>query len=184
MWRRAAGVSQGTASNVFNRPELVRAEVRERVEATAEQLGYAGPDPKGRLLRAGKVHAIGARRLGAPVGLRPRPVRPLFMAGIADVCDERGAGLALVSAFDDQDEAAAWNVQSALVDGFIVHCLEDGARLLDLARRRNLPFVAVDVDRRRRARARSASTTGAGRGRRPNISSGSAIAGSASSRSS
>ncbi|HMN85481.1 MAG TPA: LacI family DNA-binding transcriptional regulator, partial [Bauldia sp.] len=55
---RAAGVSQGTASNVFNRPELVRAEVRERVEAAARSLGYAGPDPKGRLLRAGKVNAI------------------------------------------------------------------------------------------------------------------------------
>ncbi|TIU77097.1 MAG: LacI family transcriptional regulator, partial [Mesorhizobium sp.] len=56
---KAAGVSHGTASNVFSRPEIVRAEVRERVKAVAEQMGYAGPDPKGRLLRAGKVNAIG-----------------------------------------------------------------------------------------------------------------------------
>ena len=52
---KAAGVSHGTASNVFARPEIVREEVRERVKAAAEAMGYAGPDPKGRLLRAGKV---------------------------------------------------------------------------------------------------------------------------------
>jgi DNA-binding LacI/PurR family transcriptional regulator len=51
---RAAGVSQGTASNVFAKPGLVRPEVRERVEEVARMLGYGGPDPKGRLLRAGR----------------------------------------------------------------------------------------------------------------------------------
>ena len=55
----AAGVSKGTASNVFNRPEVVREEVRQRVLAAAKSIGYRGPDPKGRLLSAGKVNAIG-----------------------------------------------------------------------------------------------------------------------------
>ena len=32
---KAAGVSHGTASNVFSRPEIVREEVRERVKAAA-----------------------------------------------------------------------------------------------------------------------------------------------------
>jgi DNA-binding LacI/PurR family transcriptional regulator len=36
-------------------------------------------------------------------------------------------------------------VQSALVDGFIVHCLEDGDRLIAMVRMRNLPFVALDL---------------------------------------
>ena len=40
----------------------------------------------------------------------------------------------------------SWTIQSALVDGFVVHCLEEGDLLLDLARQRGLPFVAVDVD--------------------------------------
>jgi len=56
---KAAGVSQGTASNVFSRPHLVREEVRDRVQETAKSLGYRGPDLRGRLLRAGKVNAIG-----------------------------------------------------------------------------------------------------------------------------
>src|SRR5271166_4056397 len=56
---KAAGVSRGTASNVFNNPELVRPKLRQRVEAAARELGYLGPDPKGRLLRAGKFNSIG-----------------------------------------------------------------------------------------------------------------------------
>jgi DNA-binding LacI/PurR family transcriptional regulator len=42
---KAAGVSQGTASNCFNRPDLVRPELREKVEDCARELGYRGPDP-------------------------------------------------------------------------------------------------------------------------------------------
>ena len=143
---QAAGVSRGTASNVFNHPEIVRPEVRERVLATARQLGYGGPDPKGRLLRAGKVNAIGVVVAGTfAAGFRD-PFGQLFMSGIGGVCDAHGAGLTLISAHDETNEIAAWNIQSALVDGFIVHCLEDKTPLLALARQRGLPFVAVDVD--------------------------------------
>ncbi len=132
--------------NVFNHPEIVRPEVRERVLATARQLGYGGPDPKGRLLRAGKVNAIGVVVAGTfAAGFRD-PFGQLFMSGIGGVCDAHGAGLTLISAHDETNEIAAWNIQSALVDGFIVHCLEDKTPLLALARQRGLPFVAVDVD--------------------------------------
>jgi DNA-binding LacI/PurR family transcriptional regulator len=141
---RAAGVSQGTASNVFSRPEIVRAEVRERVEACARKLGYAGPDPKGRLLRAGKVNAIGVVVMDDLAYFFSDPFNREFMRGVAEVCDQRGAGLALVSAMDRAK--AAWTINSAVVDGFIVQCIEDGDRLLELTRKRGLPFVAVDID--------------------------------------
>ena len=141
---RAAGVSQGTASNVFSRPEIVRAEVRQRVEDCARKLGYGGPDPKGRLLRAGKVNAIGVVVMDNLTYFFNDPFNREFMSGVSEVCDERGAGLALVSAVDRTE--AAWNINSALVDGFIVQCIEDGDRLLELTRKRNLPFVAVDID--------------------------------------
>ncbi|HET7717046.1 MAG TPA: LacI family DNA-binding transcriptional regulator [Bauldia sp.] len=141
---RAAGVSQGTASNVFGRPQLVRPEVRERVEEAARALGYHGPDPKGRLLRAGKVNAIGVVVMDNLTYFFNDPFNREFMTGVAEVCDRRGAGIALVSALDR--DTAAWNIDSALVDGFIIQCIEDGDRLIELARRRRLPFVAVDVD--------------------------------------
>ena len=142
---RAAGVSQGTASNVFNRPELVRLEVRTKVADAARQLGYGGPDPKGKLLRAGKVNAIGVvvhERLGV---FLDDPSNVIMLAGIGEVCDHKGAGMALISAYPE-DETPAWSIKSAVVDGFIVFCLESGDRLIEETRKRNLPFVAIDFD--------------------------------------
>lgn len=141
---KAAGVSHGTASNVFARPEIVREEVRERVKAAAEAMGYAGPDPKGRLLRAGKVNAIGVAT-GEPLSyFFDDPFARVMMASISQACDATGAGISLVSAANS--EQLAWNIQSALVDGFIVFCMEGDSRLVQLARERKLPFVALDLD--------------------------------------
>lgn len=143
---RAAGVSQGTVSNVFNRPDLVSEALRERVEEAARTLGYRGPDPRGRLLRAGRVNAIGVVSYGPLPGFFEDPYMREFLAGVARRCQARGAGIALVSALDD--EVAAWNIRTALVDGFILSCMADGSRLVELARKRGLPFVAVDFQSR------------------------------------
>lgn len=138
----AAGVSRGTASNVFSRPEIVRMEVRERVLAAAHTLGYAGPDPKGRLLRAGKVNAIGIATAEPLSYFFEDPFARAVMSGISQACDATGAGISLVSAANK--EQLAWNIQSALVDGFIVFCMEAGPGLVELARERKLPFVTLD----------------------------------------
>ncbi len=138
---KAAGVSQGTASNVFSRPDLVRPEVRERVRETARKLGYAGPDPRGRLLRAGKSNAIGVATADPLSYFFEDPFARVLMQGISEACDEHGAGLALVSARND--ERLAWNIQSALVDGFVLLCIENGEKLVELTRERQLPFVAL-----------------------------------------
>lgn len=139
---KAAGVSHGTASNVFSRPDVVREEVRERVLETAQKLGYAGPDPKGRLLRAGKVNAIGVATAEPLAYFFDDPFARVVMSGISQACDETGAGISLVSAASK--EQLAWNIQSALVDGFIVFCVEGGSRLVELTRERKLPFVTLD----------------------------------------
>lgn len=139
----AAGVSQGTASNVFNRPELVREEVRLRVLATAERLGYAGPSPKGRLLRAGKVNAIGVAAAEPLSYFFADPWARRLLTEIAEVCDSRGAGIALVSVSGGKH--LAWSIESALVDGFLLRC--GGPELLvEITQRRGLPFVALSLD--------------------------------------
>jgi len=138
---RAAGVSQGTVSNVFNRPQIVREEVRDHVHEVAKKLGYRGADPKGRLLRAGKVNAIGIGTV-EPLGYFFKdPYARGVMAGIAEAADKAGAGISLVSAAND--EALGWNIQNALVDGFILFCIEGGERLVKLTRDRGLPFIAL-----------------------------------------
>jgi DNA-binding LacI/PurR family transcriptional regulator len=140
---KAAGVSSGTASNVFNRPEIVSPEVRSRVEAAARRLGYNGPDPKGRLLRAGKVNAIGVVTSDDTADAFRDPYTRLVMSGIAKECDARGAGLALVST---KQSESAWRIQTALVDGFIVSCYKVDDAVVALAQERKLPFVALDLD--------------------------------------
>ncbi|WP_108396579.1 LacI family DNA-binding transcriptional regulator [Devosia submarina] len=140
---KAAGVSQGTASNAFSRPEIVREEVREHVLKVATELGYSGPSITGRLLRGGKVNAVGVAAI--------EPLSYFFedlwarhlMAEISEICDARGAGVALVSALSG--ERLDWNIQSALVDGFILLCVEGGERLVELTRQRQLPYVALAI---------------------------------------
>jgi len=138
---QAAGVSKGTASNVFNRPDIVREEVRERVLEVAKAIGYRGPDPKGRLLSAGKVNAIGVATV-LPLGyFFADPYARVLMSGITEACDASGTGISLVSA--GNEEELAWNMQNALVDGFILFCLEGADKLIQSSRERQLPFVAL-----------------------------------------
>ena len=140
---KAAGVSHGTASNVFSRPAIVREEVRERVMAAAHKLGYGGPDPKG---------PAAARRQGQRDRHRDRRAPLLLLRGSVRARRHVGhlAGLRRhrrrASRWSRRvnKEQLAWNIQSALVDGFIVFCIEGGSRLVELTRERKLPFVALD----------------------------------------
>src|ERR687887_2736703 len=79
-----AGVSVGSASQAFGRPELVSEDVRKRVLGAAEELGYPGPDPAARRLRTGRAGAVGlifAERLGYQF---TDPAAPAFLRGIAE----------------------------------------------------------------------------------------------------
>jgi hypothetical protein len=139
----AAGVSLGTASNTFNRPTLVRTEVRELVQEAAQRLGYSGPDPIGRLLMGAKAHAIGV----LPPGDMPvahavlSPFLRAFMLGVAEICDENDASLLVISGAENRK---TWAIKNALVDGFILGHLEEAG--LVAARQRKTPFVVMDVD--------------------------------------
>jgi DNA-binding LacI/PurR family transcriptional regulator len=141
---KAARVSKTTVANVFNRPELVRPALREKVEAAARDLGYDGPDPKGRLLSSGKVNAIGvvpSAAFGISLFFRNSYLQQ-FLEGVASVCEENGVGLSLVSGRSDQ---ASSGIRGAVVDGFIFSNLEQ-AGMIEPARRRRLPFVVMDAE--------------------------------------
>src|ERR1700754_2282492 len=139
---RLAGVSRSTASNVFNNPEIVRPDVRRRVEEAARSLEYLGPDPKGRLLRAGKFNAIAVQapsKWSVADALR-NPVFDLFLLGVSEACDEVGANLLLMP-----DRAGKEGIKNALVDGFIFGRVEH-LRDIEEVRLRHLPFAVVDFD--------------------------------------
>lgn len=139
---KAAGVSQGTASNVFNVPEKVRPELRRRVHEAALALGYAGPDPKGKLLREGKFNAIAVMppsHWQVLDSLR-NPVFGQFLQGVGEVCDAYGANLMIAPG-----AIHGSSISNALVDCMIfsrVAQIEE----LDEVLLRKISFCVVDFD--------------------------------------
>src|SRR4051794_33674146 len=53
------GVSRMTVSNAFSRPDQLSTELRERILAEADALGYCGPDPAAQTLSRGRSDTIG-----------------------------------------------------------------------------------------------------------------------------
>jgi DNA-binding LacI/PurR family transcriptional regulator len=141
-----AGVSVGSASQAFGRPELVSEQVRERVLAAAKELGYPGPDPAARRLRMGRAGVLGlifTERLGYQF---TDPAAPAFLSGIAQGMEDAHMGLLLIpdSRFRD---AAADTVRGAAVDGFIVYSAPRNDPRVEAALARRLPVVTVDQPR-------------------------------------
>jgi DNA-binding LacI/PurR family transcriptional regulator len=144
----AAGVSVGTASNAFSRPELVSAEARERVLAAARELGYGGPNPAARRLRTGGSGALGLIftydlefAFGDDAALQ-------FLQGVADGLRDGGAGLLIIPLAADRDEATRL-VRDALVGAFVVYSAPDADPRVAAAIDRRMPLVIVDQPRDR-----------------------------------
>jgi DNA-binding LacI/PurR family transcriptional regulator len=141
-----AGVSVGSASQAFGRPELVSKQVRERVLAAAKELGYAGPDPAARRLRTGRAGALGlifSERLAYAF---TDPAAPPFLRGVATEIQEAHSGLLLIPDSRNREEAAR-GVAEAAVDGFIVYSTPRNDPRVETALARRLPVVTVDQPR-------------------------------------
>lgn len=142
---RDAGVSPGTVSNVYNRPEVVREELRARVLESAARLGFAGADPTARSLRSGRAYALGIvmrERLGyafedlAAVRL---------LQGVSDAADPHGLALMILPADPEQGSTTGSVVRNAAVDGLLLYSLTGDDPLIGAARQRRLPTVVVDA---------------------------------------
>jgi DNA-binding LacI/PurR family transcriptional regulator len=132
-----------TVSNAFNRPDQLSPELRERVLATARELGYGGPDPGARALSRGKTGSVGVI-LDAPLTLAfSDPAAVQLLHGVAKVCEERELGMTLVPRITGKD---ADLVRSALVDGFVVSCSGEDDPRMDAIVERRLPFALIDHD--------------------------------------
>ena len=141
---RAAGVSPSTVSNVYNRPEVVSQQLRERVLAAATELGYAGADPAARSLRSGRTGAIG-------VVLRERlaysfddPAAVRFLQGVSDAADPQQLALVIVPAYPEQAGTYSPAIGRAAVDGLLLYSLVADDPLVEASLRRRLPTVVID----------------------------------------
>jgi DNA-binding LacI/PurR family transcriptional regulator len=141
-----AGVSIGSASHAFGRPELVSADVRDRVLSAARELGYAGPDPAARRLRLGRAGAIG---LIVSERLRYQftdATAPTFLAGLAEGMEDSHLGLLLIPDSRFREKTAD-TVRAAAVDGFVVYSAARNDPRVEAALARALPIVTVDQPR-------------------------------------
>ena len=131
----ALGVSAMTVSNAYNRPEKLSPELRERILAKADELGYAGPNVLARSLRRGKTGVLGVVLGEALTYAFEDPASVEWLRGLA------GAGIALhlVPATGGEGDAAL--VNDAAVDAFLLYSLPDGHPLVEAVLRRRVPVV-------------------------------------------
>jgi DNA-binding LacI/PurR family transcriptional regulator len=90
------GVAISTVSNAWNRPDQLSPALRERVFQSAERLGYSGPNPAARGLRARSTGQV-AVLLGQPLtDVFADPVTAATLEGLTRSLSGRGLALDLV----------------------------------------------------------------------------------------
>jgi len=135
-----AQVSVGTVSNVLNRPHLVRAATRARVEAAIVELGFVRND-SARQLRAGSSRVISYVFLDAS--------NPFF-TDVARAAENasRDAGLALMMCNSNGEAAREAEYLDLLlqqrVHGVLITAVDESGPLLHTLPSRGLPVVLVD----------------------------------------
>jgi DNA-binding LacI/PurR family transcriptional regulator len=136
------GVSRSTISNAYNRPDQLSPELRARILAAADELGYAGPDPRASALRSGRAGAIGLIQKSLETALTD-PASLRMLAGVARACDQASVALVIIPRWHTGDDAVDV-VRTALVDGFVAHCDAMDPQRRSIVAQRGLPLVVLD----------------------------------------
>ena len=98
----AVGVSRMTVSNAFSRPDQLSPALRERVLATATELGYSGPDPAARALARGSAGAVGVVLTESLSEAFLDPVAAAFFGAVAEELAPTGLAVSLIPAEHDR----------------------------------------------------------------------------------
>jgi DNA-binding LacI/PurR family transcriptional regulator len=142
----AVGVSRASVSNAYNHPERLSAELRDRILATASELGYPGPDPAARRLRQRRAGAVGLVFTEALSYAFSDPAAVAFLEGLARRCEERQAPLLLLP-LSPAGTAAAVAIREAVVDALCIYSIPDAHPAVAAALGRRMPLVVVDEPR-------------------------------------
>jgi DNA-binding LacI/PurR family transcriptional regulator len=140
-------VSRATVSNAFNRPEHLSAALRARILATADELGYSGPDPVARNLRRGRAGAIGVLVAERPTYAFSDPAGVALLDGLAEVLGSRDTGLLVLSGDGSGGGPSPRAVADAAADAYVLYGLADDDPCLDTLARRRRPVVCVEGPR-------------------------------------
>src|SRR5215211_2833081 len=148
------GVSPATVSNAYNHPDQLSPQLRQRILATAEELGYPGPDAAGRTLRIGRADAVGvllSERLSYAFS---DPFAIEFLTGLSEVVEEHGISIVLMPlssrtagapAPSDADASDVSAVRHANIDALAILSLPTDHPAARVARARGIRLVTTDV---------------------------------------
>jgi DNA-binding LacI/PurR family transcriptional regulator len=133
-----------TVSNAYNRPDQLSPQTRQRVLATAAELGYPGPDPTAaslRLRRSGTVGVVLTERL--PYAFAD-PGLVTILHGIATELSAAGNALLLVPGRGADGGSL---LRHAIVDGLLLCALDERDPVVAAALERQVPIVTVGQPR-------------------------------------
>ncbi|EWC59615.1 Transcriptional regulator of rhamnose utilization, LacI family [Actinokineospora spheciospongiae] len=139
----AAGVSLGTVSNVLNRPELVSARTRLRVETAMSELGFVRNE-SARQLRAGRSRTLAYVLLDG--------ANPFFTdvaQGIEEVAEAEDLSVFLCNSDNRAERELSYltRLEQQRVQGILITPADPHAAILDELPRRGTPVVIVDRTR-------------------------------------
>jgi len=137
------GVSRATVSNAYNRPDQLSTALRERIIATAKQLGYAGPDPVARSLATKQTGSVAFMLCGGLSSAFSDPALSIMLDALSSAVDSGERPLLLLPGING-DGPRARSVMRAQTDVAVAYSLPDNAPALDAVRERGLPLVVVD----------------------------------------
>jgi DNA-binding LacI/PurR family transcriptional regulator len=132
-----------TVSNAFSRPDQLSAELREKILATAGELGYVGPDPAGRALARGTTGAVGVLLTESLRDAFSDEIATSFLGAIVDELAPTGVALTLLTSNDGGDIVPARDVA---MDGAFVYSCRPESDARGWLLRRKIPLVFVDQD--------------------------------------
>lgn len=141
---QAVGVSPSTVSNAYNKPGQLSTALRERILATATELGYAGPDAAARTLRSGKAGSIGVLFTDKLSYAFSDPYAVGFLAGLAEIAEQFSTSLLLMPLSDADTEGSTTAVRQAAIDAATIFCVADDHPALDTIKARGIPMVSTD----------------------------------------
>jgi DNA-binding LacI/PurR family transcriptional regulator len=130
-------------SNAFSRPDQLSADLRDRILATATELGYTGPDPAARALARGSVGTIGLLLTDALQGAFTDEIATRLLAAISEQLSESGRGLTLLGS---EAHGALVPARDIPLDGALVYACSSSSAAIDWLRRRKVPLVYLDQE--------------------------------------
>jgi DNA-binding LacI/PurR family transcriptional regulator len=146
------GVSRMTVSNAFSRPDQLSDDLRERILATAEELGYAGPHPAARALAKGSTGAVGVLLTDSLEYAFADEVATGFLGALVAGLAPTGLALTLLTtAGRDEDDnrierSDVVPARDVAIDGALLYSCEVESEARTWLIRRKLPLVFVDQD--------------------------------------